>query len=173
MAPTCFGRLEPSSKPLFAKTLKRTISTASYLAEIGMAKEAADQLRGILAADPAHLEARYHMAQIIATTGNHSRAMEYLLAAVQSGDCPAAYWRALSNELRKVGNGDGAKQALETALRLDPRDIETWLIVGEIAWESQHAEIHQEAYAILQELAPNDPRVQTFIARGKLPGPAI
>jgi hypothetical protein len=162
-----FRRARTIIRPREIEAPDKAISTAAYLNDIGMHSEAIEQLYSILARYPAHPSARRALARIIAGTGNHTRAMEYLLAAVQSTDCPAAYWRELSTELRKIGNGDGAKQALETALRLDPEDVETWILLGEIAWESQHVEIQQEACSILQKLAPEDPRVNALIAKVK------
>lgn len=159
-----FRKTRASIKARIIEDPASVLATANYLAEIGMSAEATSQICRILAANPTHQAARRQMAQSLAAAGNHKRAVEYLLAVVQSASCPASDWRDLSTELRKTGHGDGARQALETALRIEPKNTETWLLLGELAQESQHTEIYEDACHMLQQLAPDDPQVRRFIS---------
>jgi predicted O-linked N-acetylglucosamine transferase (SPINDLY family) len=141
------------------------LSTASYLIDIGMGSEAVAQIQGVLASNPAHPEARRRMAQILTAAGRHERAVEYLLAAVQSAQLPSLYWRELCSALRSAGNFEGAKQALDTALRLDPKDPENWFVLGELAWESRHQEFLDDVINMLSQLCPAEPRLQSLVSR--------
>lgn len=140
-----------------------------FLTGISLGNAELDELSLILGEHPNDAVARSRMSTYLAGQGRHERAAEYLLCSVQRGGSDIAVWRDLSVQLRKAGNLDGAKQALETAIRMDPRNVDSWLMLGELAWDCQHVEIHADVSSILKELAPDNPAVRDFLARG-IPG---
>ena len=123
-----------------------------------MAEEAARQVQKQLAAEPAGVEARHLMGKVLLAQNRVERAGEYLLAAVQAGTASAIVWRDLAVALRRGGNRDGATTALETALRLDQGDAESWFLLAEIAFECGHQKILDGISQVVSRLTPGDPR---------------
>ncbi|HEY9153946.1 MAG TPA: hypothetical protein VIM69_02375, partial [Opitutaceae bacterium] len=153
-------------KPLQAEVVdtETLVSTGNYLLDLGMADEASRQVQRALAAQPAALGTRQFMAKILSGRGQHARAAEYLLASVRSGQAPAVVWRELAAALRKTGRGADAISAIETAIRLDQNDVESWFLLGEIAHQCGHQGILADVAEIVSKLAPEDSR--TAIIKG-------
>jgi predicted Zn-dependent protease len=97
------------------------------------------------------------------------RATEYFVAAVQGGSASSAMWRDLAGVLDQSGRGDDAVTALETALRVDPSDGETWFMLGDLAARCGHAAIVREVAGILITLSPDDPRTARLQAEASKP----
>lgn len=160
-----------SGEPIIAKLSEDSstvLATAGYLADIGMVAESQSQIMNILACEPANPLARQRMAKMLMSAGRYERAVEYLMSAVQSNSLGAECWRDLSTALHRSGNGPAAIQALETALRIDHKDVASWLMLSDLAWSSGHAEIYNDIYDMVQQLDPDDTRVKALLARGKL-----
>jgi predicted O-linked N-acetylglucosamine transferase (SPINDLY family) len=153
-------------KPLQAEVVdtETLVSTGTYLLDLGMADEASRQVQRALAAQPNAIGTRQFMAKILNGRGQHARAAEYLLAAVRSGQAPALVWRELAATLRKIGRGADAISAIETAIRLDQNDVESWFLLGEIAHQCGHQGILADVANIVSKLAPDDSR--TAIIQG-------
>jgi predicted O-linked N-acetylglucosamine transferase (SPINDLY family) len=138
------------------------VSNAAYLFDIGMPDDAQRDLNRALGAAPQSVSARQLRAKIFNSRGQHVLATTYLLSAVRSGQAPASAWRDLAGSLRKVGRGADAISAIETALRIDQNDIESWFLLGEIAQECGHRQILSDVAGIVAKLAPNDARTAHF-----------
>ena len=159
-------------KPLQAEVVdaETLVSTGNYLLDLGMADEAARQVQRALAAQPNAISTRQFMAKILSSRGQNARAAEYLLAAVRSGHAPAVVWRELASVLRKTGRGSDAISAIETALRIDQSDVESWFLLGEIAHQCGHQGILADVSGIVTKLAPDDARtsiLQNAVAQTK------
>jgi len=146
------------------------LATSRSFLEIGMLDDAQQQANLVLAAQPTSVSGRQIMAHILLARGNVVRAIDYLLAAVQGGNAPAEVWRDLAGALQRAGKGESAITALETALRIDPRDVESLFMLGDMAARCGHQEILGEVNTILANLAPDDPRRQPLreVATGPL-----
>lgn len=149
-------------------------ATVAYLLELGMTEEAGQQVRRKLAVDPVSVEARQLMGRVLLAQGRVPRAREYLLAAVQRGTATAAGWRDLAAALHRSGQRAEATSALETALRLDQEDAESWFMLAEFAFECGHQEILLGVAQIAARLAPADPRtVRLADVCAKFPQPVV
>lgn len=102
------------------------------------------------------------MGRALDMMGNSSRAAGYLVAAVQSGQAPVAVWRDLAGVLKRAGDIQGTITALQAALRLDQKDVESWFALGELAQEQGHADIIRDVGEIVRTLAPDDPRTLSY-----------
>jgi predicted O-linked N-acetylglucosamine transferase (SPINDLY family) len=163
------------TRPLMADAVDdpaAVLATSRSLLEIGMTDDAKMQVSLVLAAQPASVPGRQMMARILLLRGNLSRATEYLLAAVQDGSAPAEVWRDLAGALQQGGNGPGAINALQTAIRVNPGDAESWFMLGDIASRCGHADILRGVNSILEKLAPDDPRLGPLLEAARNLGPA-
>lgn len=112
-----------------------------------------------LRSDPRNQRARFLVGRVLYAQGSHSRAVDYLLAAVQQADATPDMWFALALALRENRQVAEAIQVLETCLRLDCRNVEVLLTLLELAERVGATEIAREVLQCLQEVAPDDPRV--------------
>ncbi|WP_414663077.1 tetratricopeptide repeat protein [Horticoccus sp. 23ND18S-11] len=112
-----------------------------------------------LRSEPRNQRARFLVGQVLYAQGSHSRAVDYLLAAVQQSDATPEMWYALALALRENRQVAEAIQVLETCLRLDCRNVEVLLTLLELAERVGATEIAREVLQCLQEVAPEDPRV--------------
>ncbi len=142
-----------------------TLSTAGLMLELGANDEANKLARRVLAAAPACHAARHLIGKMLLEQHATERAITYLMAAVESGQAEAPVWRDLALGLRRVGNHDGFLQALETALRLDETDTDTWFLLGDAAHECGHRELLQQVHEALRKIAPHDSRMARLQAR--------
>ncbi|WP_158277624.1 tetratricopeptide repeat protein [Opitutus sp. ER46] len=134
-------------------------ASAAHLLEVGLGNEAEDQVRRLLGAHPANPELRRLMGRILTNSNRYARAAEYLLEAVQNATPSAAMWQELARALEASGNIDGALTALQTAIKIDPKNAEGWFYLGDIAHRCGHAEMLTDIVKILEQLAPDDPRL--------------
>jgi predicted O-linked N-acetylglucosamine transferase (SPINDLY family) len=141
---------------------KATLDTARGFLESGLSSEAENQARSLLAVDPTSIAGRHLMGLALAAGGRLQRASDYLLAAVMSGCDEVVVWRDLSGILKRLGDYQGAITALQTALKLDQKDVESWFMLGELAREQGHAGILRDVAQVTFELAPDDPRTSLF-----------
>lgn len=144
------------------------VAASDRLLEASLFDEAREQAELALAAQPASAAARQAMARALSARGNHARAADYLIAAVQAGGAAAALWRELAGVLQQAGNGQAAITALETSLRVDPSDVESWSMLGNLASQCGHAELLREVAEVMQKLAPDDPRTLSLATSGRV-----
>jgi tetratricopeptide (TPR) repeat protein len=96
---------------------------------------------------------------VLHAQGEHSRAVDYLVAAVQDSRADADMWFALAKALRANRQIPQAIQALETCIRLAPRQIEPLLVLLDLAEGAGATDIARDVLQCLQEVAPDDARV--------------
>lgn len=153
--------------PLTAETVTdpaAALTSAASLFGTGWYPEAADEVRRILAADPAHLAARHLMAAALLRQGRGDRALTYLLAAIKHAGNSPALWHDLAVALHYNGRTPESLQALQVCLRVDGSRVESWLMLGEWAMETGDQETARKAAKSAQELAPHDARVAALAA---------
>jgi predicted O-linked N-acetylglucosamine transferase (SPINDLY family) len=120
---------------------------------------AAVEARLALLTEPTHPRARLLAGQVALAQGRASRAVEYLMAAVQHADGDAGIWLTLAQALRANSQTPQAIQALETGLQLDRNNVTGLLLMAELARDAGSEEIAAETIQMLQQVAPDDPRV--------------
>jgi predicted O-linked N-acetylglucosamine transferase (SPINDLY family)/glycosyltransferase involved in cell wall biosynthesis len=111
------------------------------------------------AGDPASPQLRHQLGRQLLTLDRPDRALVYLLAAVQHEEGNAALWHDLAWAFQALKQPAQALQAAEACLRVDPKNLDGWLLLAELAREAGHADFFREARATLQDLASTDPRV--------------
>ncbi len=153
----------------FAVRLEQDIKTIRQQATdhfaSGALQEAEEEIIPLLGAAPTDAEARLLLARSHAAANRHDRATHYYLGVVQGGDERATVWRELAQSLNASGQGSDAITALETAIRLDAADIESWLMLGDICVAAGHEELLSEVRQVLTQLAPEDDRVIIFVSQ--------
>lgn len=133
-------------------------SQAQELLGCGLAPEASALLSKVVGASPADPATRALHRKILMAEYRFDRAVDGLLAAVERQPERPDLWYDLGIALRGAGRRQDALKALETALRLDPRNLEGWLTLSEMAREAGHAEMLREIAGVVAKLAPQDPR---------------
>jgi predicted O-linked N-acetylglucosamine transferase (SPINDLY family) len=145
----CFGLPDPSE----------TIDAGFAALERGDVETAAMEANLALRSAPDAPRARHLHGLVLHAQGNASRAVTYLIAALQGESPPASLWYALALALRDNGQIGEAIKALETCIRMDDRNVEALLILLELAQGAGAAEIAADVMTCLQSVAPDDPRV--------------
>ncbi len=121
--------------------------------------------RSILGADPANPQARHLLGLALIRSGQHARAVDYLLGAIQHVDRNAQLWHDLAVALNESGRRPQAAQAVEASLRLDGRRLEGWLLLGELALAADNRKMAQQVLGVARGLAPDDARVAALATR--------
>ncbi len=112
-----------------------------------------------LRTDPANFRVRHLHGLVLHAQGDFSRAVDYLVAAVQDSRATPTIWFALAKALRANHQTPQAIQALETCIRLAPRDVEPLLFLLDLAEGVGATDIARDVLQCLQEVAPDDARV--------------
>lgn len=108
---------------------------------------------------PGDTRVRYLQGLVLHAQANTSRAVDYLLAAVQGTEATATMWYSLALALRDNRQPGEAIQVLETCIRLDNRNVPALFTLLELAEAAGATEIARDVLECLKEVAPEDPRV--------------
>jgi predicted O-linked N-acetylglucosamine transferase (SPINDLY family) len=111
---------------------------------------------------------RWKRGRQLAEEGRTARAVDYFMAAIGSDDGTAALWLDTARALRANAQSAEAIQALETALRLDPKLVEGWKLLAELAELAMIPDLAAEARQIIDTLVPA-PNAKTNVAGSAQP----
>ena len=123
------------------------------------------EARTVLRAAPHDLRARAALGRAYLGLDQHARAVDYLLAVVESGQADAACWFDLATALHRSNRNEQAVQALEIALRLDPAHQDAWVMLADLAERCGMTDLARDAVGVLATLAPDHPRLSDLNAR--------
>lgn len=137
---------------------------ARMFMELGAGVDAEARARSWLLREPASLEARGLLAKALGLQQRDDEAADVLVTLVELAPNDAALWHDLALAARQARRGAVAVQAVESALRLDPKRIESWFLVATLAEESGNRDMHREVLGVLKELAPGDSKVIALLA---------
>lgn len=145
----CFGVDDP------AETLD-----AGFAALAGGDVESAALDAGLaLRSAPADSRVRHLAGCVLHAQGHFSRAVDYLIGAVQRPGATGEMWHALALALRENRQPAEAIQALESCLRIDPRNVEALFLLLELSEAVGATDMAREVLQCLRQLAPDDARV--------------
>lgn len=145
----CFGVDDPAD----------TITAGLAAHASGDLETAAMEAALALRSAPADPRARHLAGLVLHAQGITSRAVDYLLGAVQGRESTADRWLALARALRDNQQPAEAIQALETCLRLDSRNLEALFMLLELSEAVGATELARDVLQCLRQLAPDEPRV--------------
>ena len=137
---------------------------AAYLQSGKLAEAKACAVR-VLGAQPVLPEARKLMGRVLLAQGRSERAVAYLLATLQYSDADAMLWYDLARALRQNNQFQDTVQAVEGCLRVDPQCLEGWLLLIELSSEANNPSLLDDALNMARQVAPQDPRVLSWVAR--------
>lgn len=137
---------------------------ANFLPAVPPVDGSLEQARLALRSAPAYSKARYQVGVALNQLGQHQRASEYLLAAVQHDENNAALWYELAVAFRRAGQTQPALQALEASIRVDGQQLEAWIMFAELAKAVGQDDLAREAAGVAQSIAPNDHRIAAFLS---------
>ena len=146
-----------------ASSLTEVYENAQRQLEAGRPAEAAIALAEAVAAHPSDPRLRDLHRKTLLAERRYNRAVDSLLSAVERQSSNANLWFNLGLAFRGHGKRDESLKALEVALRLDPRNLEGWLVLGELARESGNVSMFNEIVQVAMELAPDDARVNDLL----------
>lgn len=84
------------------------------------------------------------------------------LEDLQGHEEDAHRWLAVAEAFRAAGQPVQAIDACEACLKLDPKLIDGWFLIAELALAVGHREMADESYAVVRELSPEDPRLASI-----------
>ena len=137
-------------------------ATAPAVTQEKLSADPEVQARLKLRSAPADAMARYALGHALLAAGRTSRAVSYLLAAIQSVDDNPELWLDLARALKADGRTSEAIQALEASLRMNEQQLEGWLMLAELAQTVGVLDLARDAAGIAQKLAPNDMRASAY-----------
>ena len=112
-----------------------------------------------LRTEPANYRVRHLHGLVLHAQGDFSRAVDYLVGAVQDIRADADVWFALAKALRANRQIPQAIEALETCIRLAPKQVEALLLLLDLAEGAGATDIARDVLQYLQQAAPDDARV--------------
>jgi predicted O-linked N-acetylglucosamine transferase (SPINDLY family) len=118
-----------------------------------------------LCRNPKSWTARLAMGNALREAGRIAHAVKYLLAALEGGEAHAPLWHDLAMALRDDGKRNQAIEALETCLRIDPKQGDVWVMAIELAESSGAMEIAREMVNALRANVPDHPQTAFIAAR--------
>lgn len=126
----------------------------------GNARGAVAQLEEAFSIDPRQLEVRRDLAYALASAGRASEG--YALLAVESERC-AEHTRCSLELARLALEGaslEAAEQHASALVRRDPKNLESWLLLGEVRTRAGHMDEAKRAYEEALRLSPGNPRAR-------------
>lgn len=163
------ARFRSDRRPLRAQVSEVSVADLVNAGEEALKQEdhfgAAREAREALRADPGFAPARALLGRALSRLGQYTRAVSYLLPSVEAADADAARWFDLARALEADGRRNTALQALETSLRLDPKQSNGWLMLIELAEAAGIYDLAREALDALRETAPDHPQISVLAAR--------
>ena len=128
-------------------------------------QEAEEALRALLSRDPAALDSRLELADLLSQRGDHGAAVELLRAAPPEARGNPAVQRRLAFELYRLGDLAGALAAIEPVIAADRDDLGgRYLRALIFAAEARSAEAGEELEA-LHVTAPASAEIALALAR--------
>lgn len=119
----------------------------------------------IIAAETSSIDFRREHGRWLLAQGRFDLAVTYFLSGVEQDEHDASLWHGAAAAFHGAGRRDEAVQALQACLRVDAHSLDGWLLLGELALTSQHADLLGEAINALRQLAPGDARVSELERR--------
>lgn len=132
---------------------------AAAALESGDLVAAESHARRALGATPVCPSTRTLFGRILLAQGRADRAVTYLLAALQHAGNDGMVWYYSARALQKNGQISEALQALEGCLKADPRCLDGWCMLLELATEAKNDSLFAEALEAAQQIAPDDARI--------------
>lgn len=118
----------------------------------------------LLRAEPDSSPARSLLGRAHLLAGNTRVALACLFSALRGREGEASAWRELGAGLRAHRDPGGALGAYETALKLDPASIESWMAISELARARGVDALADEALEEARRLGALEPQLAACIA---------
>ena len=154
-----------------------TLAHATRDAQRGQYAEAETKFRKILASDPAHVEAKFGLATVLATCGRLNEAIDLFREVVQMrSDHPTA-WINLGNALLHQGTYREAENAFRIATGIIPGSCPALHGLGcALQYQTRYAEA-EDCFRRALKFQPNDPglwmNLGTALKQQRILGEAI
>jgi predicted O-linked N-acetylglucosamine transferase (SPINDLY family) len=137
------------------------IGDAQILLSSGLIPEAEARARQALARQPDSKAVRWVLAKAATARGASLEAADLLLTCVELDPSDADLWHEVAIASVRASRSADAVMALDSALRLDPRRINSWLLLAGLVDQ----ETVRQVADVLRQLAPDDPRVKELLTR--------
>ncbi len=85
------------------------------------------------------------------------------LDALQGNEHDALKWLDVALSFRGAGQPIQAIDACEACLKIDPKQVEAWFLIAELAIAVGHQVMADESYDVVRQLSPNDPRLPAVV----------
>jgi len=81
------------------------------------------------------------------------------LESLQGNEHDALRWLEVARAFRSAGQPVQAIDACEACLKIDPKQVDAWFLIAELAMAVGHLQMAEESYEVVRQLAPDDPRL--------------
>lgn len=162
LGPDAFRKEKENLQCFRSETVSDDVNAAFNTLQLGDVPSAAFESQLALRALPGDARVRYLRGSVLLADDNPSRAVKYLLAAVQDLGADPELWVTLAKALRANQQVSEAIQSLETCLRVAPKHLDALLLLHDIASGLGAADIAADALGCMREIAPDDVRVTSL-----------
>jgi predicted O-linked N-acetylglucosamine transferase (SPINDLY family) len=162
---TAFDEIAFDGRKTFRSRREPVTCASPAMPDSAYELNAIESARRALRSDPANWQNRHALGCALLEAGEVARASTYLIAALQGGENHAVLWRDVALALRAEGKRNQAIEALETCLRLDPAQGESWMLFIELAESCGSMELAREALGALRANVPDHPGLADIAAR--------
>lgn len=136
----------------------RSIMAAQTEIGTGALEAAETRLRGVLAADPAIIDANQMLGNVLVETGRAEEALSWFQAALARDPEHEASLFGLAGAYRDLGRREEALVGFRRLLTLDPADSKSVIAAADLLVESERPDeamqVLREAFAADREVAP-------------------
>ena len=132
---------------------------AIFFMELGANRDAAQRARALMINNPASTESRKLLATAYAAQQRYTEAADLRLSVVNLEPDAAINWHEFALSARQSDRHAEACDALQTALRIEPGRVDSWLLLAQISKSVGHEDMYQEVLSVLKQLAPDHPEV--------------
>jgi predicted O-linked N-acetylglucosamine transferase (SPINDLY family) len=134
----------------------KVLEEASLFQEVGSLPDAERRLRSLLPSTEQAAASRRQLASVLNLQGKYREATDLLSSVVALHPGDPELWIELSATARRAGLHAIGIDALQTAVRIDPRRLESWQHLAELAREANQTDLLPEIEEVLRHLgAPN------------------
>ncbi len=154
-----FTRISAPLEPTAIIDANAVLDEGRFFMDLGSSRDAAKRASALMVNNPTSTEARKLLAVAYAAQQRYIEAADLRLSVVNLEPGIALNWHEFALAARQAGRHSDACEALQTALRIEPARVDSWLLLEQICKSVGHDEMHQDVLGVLKQIAPDHPEV--------------
>jgi tetratricopeptide (TPR) repeat protein len=125
---------------------------AEMFIEMGSLADAEARLRRLLLTGHEAVATRRRLADVLLRAGRPAEAADLLLSVVPLVPDDASAWLEIGLAARQAGRVQLALKAMQTSVQLEPKRVQSWRTLAELARENRNSDLLEQINVVLGEL---------------------